>query len=237
MSDEKLVADFYKTLWIGREIEIVDEQCSNDIIVHHYNRIRVGKNEKLQVVRSWFTAFPFKDNVELDEVNKVGDVFQVKWHGTARHEGMFWDLPPTGNEVYYKGVCFFRVKNNCIVEYQTESNTRINLIDLGSIPYRQDDDTTPPDANEDVFSKIKKFCHLNLTNREMAVASLWFSGYSVKESARALQLSPRTVDEYRRRIKDTINVVNKKNLYAFFRDKNVLDLFLDFSEQLFMIKK
>jgi DNA-binding CsgD family transcriptional regulator/predicted ester cyclase len=237
VSEEKLVADFFEALWISKDINIINEKCSNDIVIHHYNRVRVGKNEKIQIAKSWFDAFPNKDDVKIEELNKVGGVFQIKWCGTAKHEGMFWDLPPTGKVVNYNGICFFKVKDHFIVEYQTESNTRMNLIGLGSIPYNSDDNNNHQKANEDIFSKIKNFCKLNLTNREMSVASLWFSGYSVKESARVLQLSPRTVDEYRRRIKDTMNVVNKKNLYAFFRDKNALDLFLDFSEQLIISKK
>jgi predicted ester cyclase len=133
MNKQQFISEFFKTLWIDREISIVKERCVNDIIVHHYNRICSGEKSVTEIATQWFNAFPNKDKVYIEKINKINDMFYyIKWYGIAKHEGMFWDLPATGKMVDYKGICFFEIKDHLIYTYHTESNTRMNLINSGS---------------------------------------------------------------------------------------------------------
>lgn len=85
---------------------------------------------------------------------------------------------------------------------------------------------------EYLFLSIKNSDSHFLTKREIEIISLWLSGYSIKESAAFLNISLRTVEEYRARVKDKFSVKNKKCLYELAIKQQILDIYFQIAKVL-----
>ncbi len=83
---------------------------------------------------------------------------------------------------------------------------------------------------KDLFSSLRSIVSGSLTHQEMKCLSLWLSGYSIKESSYHLKISHKTIEAYRKNIKDKIGVHHKYQLIDFMYAKNVLYLFLSLTK-------
>lgn len=80
-------------------------------------------------------------------------------------------------------------------------------------------------------NQIDKLTKEGLSNREISVLSFWISGYSIKETAKILHASLRTIEDYRSKIKDKLHIKDKKNLYKIIRHLDSLEFCFDFAIQ------
>lgn len=84
-----------------------------------------------------------------------------------------------------------------------------------------------PSYNEqELFSSLKNILNPSLTYQEIRCMALWLNGYSIKESAYYLGLSHKTIEVYRKNIKDKMGVHHKHQLIELMQAKNVFNLFL-----------
>jgi len=230
MDKETLIKNFFNDLWIGENLEAIERICANNILINSVTKKSIGTNEKIQIAKNWFNAFP-KRNGKIEAIVSKEDVVSVSWSSSTTHEGLFFGLEPTGKKVTYNGICYYKIKDNLITQYYSVSNVFINLVNAGSIPH---DLYNPIDSTENhaLLSAAKKISNANLTNTEIKVMSLWLAGYSIKESSKITHLSTRTIEEYRANAKDKLNIRHKKCLYDLVRQQGLLDIFLHLASEL-----
>jgi len=84
---------------------------------------------------------------------------------------------------------------------------------------------TPESKNKFIYN-IRKISSMLLTYREIECLGLWLNGYSIKESAYCLGLSQKTVEAYRKNIKDKMGVYHKSQLIDVMQAKGAFNLCL-----------
>lgn len=88
----------------------------------------------------------------------------------------------------------------------------------------------PPTTEAELFSMLSKALPVSLTHREMECLSLWLSGYSIKTSATYLKVSEKSIEAYRKNIKDKMEIYHKYQLIDLMQVKGIFNLFLDFAK-------
>jgi DNA-binding CsgD family transcriptional regulator len=83
-----------------------------------------------------------------------------------------------------------------------------------------------PSSELELFASIKNLSDDPLTNKEIECLSLWLSGYSIKESAYCLKLSHKSIEAYRKNIKDKMSVYHKYQLIELMQIKGAFHLYL-----------
>jgi DNA-binding CsgD family transcriptional regulator len=79
---------------------------------------------------------------------------------------------------------------------------------------------------------LKQSSGSTLSNKEIECLSLWLSGYSIKESSFCLELSNKTIEVYRNRIKEKLKVHHKFQLIDLAYSNGTFNLFLCLSQQI-----
>jgi len=83
-----------------------------------------------------------------------------------------------------------------------------------------------PNSELELFASIKNISEEPLTNKEIECLSLWLSGYSIKESSYCLKLSHKSIEAYRKNIKDKMAVYHKYQLIELMQAQGVFHLYL-----------
>ncbi len=232
MDIELVVTKFFKDLWFGEDLEAVDKLFSPNVIINGVVKKTIGKKEKIEIAKSWFQAFPVR-NAKLEKIARRDNIVSVHWSSIATQKGSFYNLSPSGKTVAYEGVCYYKMRDGLVSEYYAVSDVAINLVKNGALPVIFHEKSDDP-FNNDLIDVIRTISNKNLTRREIEVASLWLSGCSIKESASTLSLTASTIEEYRSRTKDKLNVKDKKGLYNLLREQGTLELYFHFAKALCM---
>jgi len=92
-------------------------------------------------------------------------------------------------------------------------------------------DSSPPDfliqQNElALLATIKDLVNDTLSNREIECVSLWLSGHSIKASADCLGLSHKSIEAYRKHIKDKLGVHHRHQLIEVMQTKQAFHVLL-----------
>lgn len=232
MDIELAVNKFFEDLWFGEDLEAIDKLFSPNVIINGVVKKTIGKKEKIEIAKSWFQAFPVR-NAKLEKIARRDNIVSVHWRSIATHKGPFYNLEPSGKTVAYEGVCYYKMRDGLVSEYYAVSDVALNLVKSGAFPVSFHEKSEDP-FNKDLIAVIQTVSNKNLTRREIEVASLWLSGCSIKESARTLSLTASTIEEYRSRTKDKLNVGDKKGLYSLLREQGTLELYFHFAKALCM---
>jgi steroid delta-isomerase-like uncharacterized protein len=109
-----LIQHYYEKLWNQWEISLVDEIISEAIEFRGSIGLSVrGRDGFTGYVETIRTAFPdFHNRIDdlIAEENKV--VALLTYTGT--HQGMLFDIAPTGKRVEYAGTAVFRIEGGQI---------------------------------------------------------------------------------------------------------------------------
>ncbi|MBB1254153.1 ester cyclase [Streptomyces sp. OF3] len=99
-----------------RRLDVLDEICSPDYQEHDANNDRdpITLAESKENMRQQFEAFT--PTVRVENMLADGDLVMVRWDSTARHEGEFMGMPPTGKELRASGHSTLRFSEGRIVE-------------------------------------------------------------------------------------------------------------------------
>lgn len=80
--------------------------------------------------------------------------------------------------------------------------------------------------NRDLHTVLKQITNDAFSAREIDCLSLWLHGYSIRESSNCLRLSNKTVEAYRKNIKEKIGISHKHQLMDLMFTKGLLNYFL-----------
>lgn len=78
-------------------------------------------------------------------------------------------------------------------------------------------DLTPIDIQDELLEMYGK----NISAREKECLSFLLKGKTIKETAKLLKLSPRTIEEYLNRLKQKAGCKYKRELLALFQSKSI----------------
>ena len=83
-----------------------------------------------------------------------------------------------------------------------------------------------PNHESELLITLKTMLDNSLTIREIECISLWVSGVSIKVSAVCLKVSEKSIEAYRNRILNKLDIHNKNQLIDLIESKGILNLFL-----------
>jgi predicted ester cyclase len=100
-----------------RDLALLDELLSPKFVDHSalpgQSTDRSGVRAKLEMLRVGFPDVVFALDASISE----GDLAAARWHWTAANTGTFAGAPPTGRQVTMRGMDFYRIEGNRIVEH------------------------------------------------------------------------------------------------------------------------
>ena len=71
--------------------------------------------EIIPFIKMYYSAFPDYTH-HIENIFAAGDYVVVQLKYTGTHENEFMDIPPTGNEISYKGIFIMKMKDGKVVE-------------------------------------------------------------------------------------------------------------------------
>lgn len=233
MNKSAHIRRFFETLWFDKAVEVIDEFCSPLIILDSPIKKTIGCKAKKDIASAWFNAFS-DQKAQLDTISEnSNNIVMLKWHCSSTNVNSFCGLTATHQKLDYNGICYFRVNDqNLITEYYAISNVLSELANHGATPYSFSQPTTPQNGQNELslLHSISNIGNVSLTKREIQTLGLWLKGLTAKESSRVLNISARTIEEYRNNIKTKFSVYHKSQLFKVLRDKGIMDFFLNFPE-------
>jgi steroid delta-isomerase-like uncharacterized protein len=131
--ENKSIANRFAQVWTAGCLHIVDELAAPDIVVSYPippEPMR-GPEQFKAFLNGLFAGLP-DATVTVDEMLAEGDKVACRWtmHGT--HNGVLFDIPPTGRSVQISGFTFYRIVNGKVVEETGMGNTFSLMQQLGA---------------------------------------------------------------------------------------------------------
>ncbi len=83
---------------------------------------------------------------------------------------------------------------------------------------------------DELQTYLKKAMNNQLTDREIECLSLWLGGHSIKESAFCLYISHKSIEAYRKHIKDKLCVNHRSQLIERMQKSGTFELFLSLAK-------
>jgi len=119
----------------GGDLEAYDEIVADGYVNHNIPvpgipGTKAGFRELIEATRN---AFP-DVAVHVDDVVAEGEFVVFHDHVTATSSGEFFGIPPTGRQVEWTEIHFFRLDGRRIVEHWTNFDQLGILTQLGAIP-------------------------------------------------------------------------------------------------------
>ena len=78
----------------------------------------------------------------------------------------------------------------------------------------------------ELIFKFKTLLNIILTRREVKCLSLWLAGFSINESSCCLNISTKSIEAYRKQIKDKMDICHKFQLIDLVASNDTFHLFL-----------
>ncbi len=91
---------------------------------------------------------------------------------------------------------------------------------------QKNDPIVIPLACKEILLNLRKISEIPLTHREVECLSLFLSGYSIKESSYCLGISHKSIEAYRKSVKDKMGVRHKFQLIELIQAKGAFNLCL-----------
>jgi steroid delta-isomerase-like uncharacterized protein len=116
-ASKQLVVRFYDELWNRGNFDAADELVAHDYVRHDLRRgdAPPGPAGQKAVAQSFRAAFPDM-RLEVEALVAEGDLVVARWTISGTHSGSWGDVAPTGRNVRFTGVNFFRVADGKIAE-------------------------------------------------------------------------------------------------------------------------
>lgn len=227
-NNKTLIRDMLIDVWKNRNIHAINKYFSDNMLYDSFIGKTINKKILQITIIKFFKAFS-KNTISIDYIDQKNNIIYIKWHGYATNDGIFDQLQPSYKKIKFNVIGFYKIKHSLIVQATDMSNLKFNLIKSGSIPYFIKNNTT---SLTKLLIEIKNIFNMQLSRQEILIISLWLTGYSNKISAKILNISPRTVEEYRRRIKYKLHITNKIELYDLIQHLEITEILTALSKKL-----
>jgi steroid delta-isomerase-like uncharacterized protein len=115
--NKAVITRFYEEVWSRGNTDVALELFTDDYVRHDLrpSQAQPGGAGQAKVASDFRRAFPDLAFV-VDLMVAEGDLVAARWTATGTHSGPWGDVAPSGNEVTFCGVNFFRMTDGKIVE-------------------------------------------------------------------------------------------------------------------------
>ena len=116
-ANKDVVRRFYEELWNRGNLDAADQLVAEDYVRHDLRPgdAPAGPAGQKAVAEKFRAAFP-DVRLELEALVAEGDLVAARWTIFGTHRGAWGDVAPTGRNVRFSGVNFFRIADNRIAE-------------------------------------------------------------------------------------------------------------------------
>jgi steroid delta-isomerase-like uncharacterized protein len=116
-ANKQLVLRFYDELWNRGNFDAADELVADDYVRHDLRPgdAPPGPAGQKAVAQRFRAAFP-DAHLDVEALVAEGDLVAARWRISGTHEGAWGDVAPTGRNVRFTGVNFFRLAAGKIAE-------------------------------------------------------------------------------------------------------------------------
>lgn len=136
MSEEEnmaVIRRFYEEL-DKKNFEVYSELCTPDYISHFPGSPKPQDREaRKQISRMYYAAFPDATHT-VEDMIADGDKVAVRGSARGTHQGAFGDLPPTGKQIMFTGMRFYRMVGGKIAEEWANLDQLGLMQQMGAIP-------------------------------------------------------------------------------------------------------
>jgi steroid delta-isomerase-like uncharacterized protein len=111
-----IAEEYAHRIWDDKDLNAIQELLHPEVIIHSLLGDFVGQDAMRKIVEAWLTGFP-----DLSVVNKAticqDDRVVIQWKANGTHQGIFKNVPATGQSISYEGVSIYKICDRKIVEY------------------------------------------------------------------------------------------------------------------------
>lgn len=135
----RLVHRFYLEGFVGGYVDVLDEIVDRDVVGHETLPPDVsasGRDGYKATIRLFRAAFS-DISYEIGDVIARQDMVAARVVMRGRHTGRFMGIAPTGVELRYSGMDFFRCRGGRLCEHWANSDDLGLLQQLGALPSDQ----------------------------------------------------------------------------------------------------
>ena len=114
--NKALIRRFYEVVWNQRQYAAAREFFAEDSVRHELSGpVRGGADGIARNAEAWCAAFP-DTRYTVEDVIAEGDRVVARWSMTAIHRGEWRGVPPTGNQIRFRGVNIYRIEGGKVAE-------------------------------------------------------------------------------------------------------------------------
>jgi steroid delta-isomerase-like uncharacterized protein len=130
-----MFARWFEELWNRKNYAITQELVHPDFVAHGAGGqdIKQGPDGVAEMVRTWHVAFP-DGQMTMDDIITEGEYSVIRMTFRGTHEGDFYGVPASGNEVEVTSIGIDRVQDGKITEGWGELNMLGLMQQIGAIP-------------------------------------------------------------------------------------------------------
>jgi len=114
--NKEIVHRFFEEVWKQGKLDVIDEIFSTDYVGYMHGKLDIiGSDGLKQYVIKMRIIFPdLKPTIEAQIAE--GDKVLTRWITTGTHKAELMGIPPTGIQVKWTGLSFYRIAGGKIVE-------------------------------------------------------------------------------------------------------------------------
>jgi steroid delta-isomerase-like uncharacterized protein len=113
--NKALVRRWFKEVWNEGRVAAIDEMFASHGVVHGLGADLNGPAGFKPFHAAYRDAFP-DVRIQIDDIVAEGNIVAVRWSGTGTHRGSGLGFAPSGRQVRFTGMVFFRVEQGTLVE-------------------------------------------------------------------------------------------------------------------------
>lgn len=132
--NKALVRRLFEETWNKGNLEVADELLSGDCVLHYQGRaFPIYGDAGKAIIARWRKAFPDFQFLFEDCIAE-GDKVVLRIPFRATHQGIFWDIAPTGKQIQVSEMLIARIEDGKIAEMWEDYDQLGMLQQLGAIP-------------------------------------------------------------------------------------------------------
>jgi len=133
VANKDILRRYIEEVWNQKNLDVLDELMSTDVINHSPARYELGLEAHKQVMSTYLTGFP-DIHTTADDIIAEGDKVVNRWTATGTHQGELMGVPATGKKVAWTGITVVRFADGKIVEMWWAYDVLGILQQIGVIP-------------------------------------------------------------------------------------------------------
>src|SRR5690349_1186628 len=119
MDQRSIISEYFNELWNlkNTKLDELNGIFSPNVLINSPLGRKIGADSMQDTIYNWLSAFPNMQVSNID-LTMTESLVIADWDSSARHEGAFQSIQPTGKTIVYHGVTVFCFdENKKIIRY------------------------------------------------------------------------------------------------------------------------